>query len=495
MDGWPTGARSRHNLPMADKLERYRAKRNATTTPEPPGKASTGGEPARDTARFVIQEHHASHLHWDLRLEHEGVLASWALPKGIPAHPHENRLAVRTEDHPLEYLEFHGEIPKGSYGGGTMYIWDRGTYESEKFRDFEVIVVLSGERVSGKYVLFQTKGKNWMIHRMDPPAEEGIEPMPHEIAPMFARLGELPPEREDALWGYEVKWDGVRAVAHVDAGHLTLTGRNGTDFTPRYPELRAMGNALASKRVILDGEIVAFGPDGRPSFERLQSRMHLASDSAVRRRMKDIPATYVAFDLLWADGRPLGELPYAERRRLLGELDLDGASWRTPAHREGDGAALLAASAQQELEGIVAKRLDSSYEPGRRSGAWIKVKNHGSQDVVIGGYTRGEGGRSTSLGALCVGVYDAEGKLSYAGKVGTGFTEATLGLVMSELSGLHTGASPFQGRQPPKGTQFVEPQLVARVEFREWTRTGTLRAPAFKGLRNDVDAGSVVRER
>jgi len=280
----------------------------------------------------------------------------------------------------------------------------------------------------------------------------------------------------------------------VDAGHLTLAGRNGTDFTPRYPELRAMGNALGSRRLILDGEIVAFDSGGRPSFERLQGRMHLASDSAVRRRMKDIPATYVAFDLLWADGHPLCALPYAERRRRLSDLDLDGVSWRTPAHREGDGAALLAASAQQDLEGIVAKRLDSPYEPGRRSGAWIKIKNHGAQDVVIGGYTRGEGGRSKSLGALCVGVHDDDGLLRYAGKVGTGFTETTLGLVTAQLSERHRGSSPFEGRQPPKGTQFVEPGLVARVEFREWTRTGTLRAPSFKGLREDVDPHTVVRE-
>ena len=480
---------------MADKLERYRAKRDPGATPEPKGRAPAKRGKSKNTARFVVQEHHASHLHWDLRLEHEGVLASWALPKGIPAHPKENRLAVRTEDHPLEYLDFHGEIPKGSYGGGTMYIWDAGTYETQKFRDNEVMVVLDGQRVSGRYVLFQTKGKNWMIHRMDPPAEEGIEPMPDTIAPMFARLGGLPPERDDAAFGYEVKWDGVRAVAHVDAGHVTLTGRNGTDFTPRYPELRAMGSALGSRRVILDGEVVAFDSAGLPSFERLQSRMHLASDSAVRRRMKDIPATFVAFDLLWADGHPLCALPYSERRQRLSDLDLEGANWRTPAHREGDGAALLAASAQQELEGIVAKRLDSPYEPGRRSGAWIKVKNHGAQDFVIGGYTRGEGGRSSSLGALCVGVYDDEEMLRYAGKVGTGFTETTLGLVKQALSERHTENSPFEGRQPPKGTQFVEPRLVARVEFREWTRTGTLRAPAFKGLREDVDPITVVRER
>ncbi|CAN5544845.1 hypothetical protein BH20ACT19_BH20ACT19_11320 [soil metagenome] len=477
---------------MADRLERYRAKRDPARTPEPGGdpaaQPAPGGEP-----RFVVQEHHASHLHWDLRLEHDGVLASWALPKGIPAHPKENRLAVRTEDHPLSYLDFHGDIPKGSYGAGTMVIWDRGTYVPEKFRDDEVMVVLAGERVAGRYVLFQTRGKNWMIHRMDPPADAGAEPMPDAIEPMLARLGKLP--REDGSYGFEVKWDGVRAIAHVDAGHVTLTGRNGTDFTGRYPELRPMGAALGSRRLILDGEVVAFDPEGRPSFERLQGRMHLASDSAVRRRAREIPATYVAFDLLWADGRSLTQSPYAERRRLLDDLDLDGPSWRTPAHREGDGAALLAASAEQELEGIVAKRLDSAYEPGRRSGAWIKIKNHCVQDVVIGGYTRGEGGRSQSLGALCVGVHADGGRLLYAGKVGTGFTETTLGLVARQLAEIRREASPFEGRQPPKGTQFVDPRLVARVEFREWTRAGTLRAPSFKGLREDVDSESVVRER
>ena len=491
---------------MADRLERYRAKRDLEVTPEP-----TGGEVASaGAARFVIQEHHARRLHWDLRLEREGVLASWALPKGVPAHPRENRLAVRTEDHPLEYLEFEGEIPKGSYGAGSMHVWDSGSYECEKFQDDEVIVVLHGERIEGRYALFRTERGSggssggssglgagaaraqWLIHRMDPPADPAAEPMPTEIEPMLARVGGLP--RDDAGHGYEIKWDGVRAIAHVDAGHLTLTGRNGTDFTPRYPEVRALAEALGSQRLILDGEVVAFDPQGRPSFERLQSRMHLASDSAVRRRMADLPVTYVIFDLLWLEGHSTLELPYRERRRLLSELDLNGASWRTPAHREGDGKALLQASAEQELEGVIAKRLDSPYEPGRRSGAWIKIKNHCVQEVVIGGFTPGEGGRAASLGALCVGVYD-DRRLLYAGKVGTGFTETLLGTLMRELEPLRRETTPFEGRQPPKGTVFVEPRLVARVEFREWTRAGTLRAPAFKGLRPDIDAASVVRER
>ncbi len=476
---------------MADPLRPYRAKRDLERTPEPDGRAD-GAAAGEGHPRFVIQEHRASHLHWDLRLEHEGVAASWALPKGVPAHPDENRLAVHTEDHPIEYLEFHGEIPAGSYGGGTMEIWDSGTYEAEKFRDKEVIVRLHGDRVQGRYVLFHTRGRDWMIHRMDPPAP-GIEPMPGDLRPMLAKLGPLP--KDDAGWAFEIKWDGVRALAYVDAGHLELTGRNGSDFTPRYPEIREMAVALGSRRVVLDGEVVAFDPQGRPSFERLQSRMHLGSDSQVRRRMKDIPVAYVAFDLLWLEGRSTLSVPYRDRRHLLEELELQGPSWRAPGYREGDGQALLEASAQQGLEGVVAKRLDAPYEPGRRSACWLKIKNRPSQDVVVGGWLPGEGGRAKTLGALCVGVYEEPGgELSYAGRVGSGFTQATLASTLSQLEPLRRDDSPFAGRQPPKGTIFVEPQLVAHVEFAEWTRTATLRAPAFKGLREDIEAPGVIRE-
>ena len=472
---------------MADKLGAYRKKRDFDATNEPAGGESAGGE----RLRFVVQEHDATRLHWDLRLEHEGALASWALPRGIPVHPDENRLAVHTEDHPLEYLEFEGVIPEGQYGAGTMEIYDRGTYECEKWRDREVIAVFHGERVQGRYALFRTRGDDWMIHRMDPPADPSAEPMPERIVPMKARTGPLP--RDDEAWAYEIKWDGIRALAFCDVGHMTLQGRNFTDFTPRYPELRALGRALEGRRAVLDGEVVAFDVDGRPSFERLQARMHLASDSAVRRRMKDIPVTYVAFDLLWLEGHSTFALSYEERRTLLDQLELDGPSWRTPAYHRGDGAALLAASDEQGLEGIVAKRLDCPYEPGRRSNGWVKVKNVARQEFVIGGFTPGEGGRSTSIGALAVGHWE-DGELSYAGKVGTGFTQAMLATLKRELEPLRSEKSPFGGRQPPRGTLFVEPSLVADVEFREWTRSGTLRAPSFKGLRPDVDPQDVVRE-
>jgi bifunctional non-homologous end joining protein LigD len=472
---------------VADRLGTYKAKRDFGKTPEPKGARGKEAE----GPRFVVQEHDASHLHWDLRLEREGTLASWALPRGVPEHPDENRLAVRTEDHPLEYLEFHGEIPKGEYGAGTMTIWDRGTYEAEKFRDNEVIATFDGERLHGRYALFQTREKNWMIHRMDPPEDPAYEPMPSQLQPMLARSGPLPPREEQ--FGFEVKWDGIRTVLYADHGHSELRGRNGTDFTPRYPEVRELARSLGSRRVVLDGEVVAFDDQGRPSFERLQSRMHLASDSAVRRRMRDIPATYVIFDLLYLDGHTTMGLSYQERRELLEGLELEGPAWRTPAYHRGEGKALLAATRELGIEGIVAKKLDCPYQPGARASHWIKVKNVRTQDVVIGGWTPGEGGRSSSLGSLAVGVMEDD-QLVYAGKVGTGFTDQTLALVKRELEPLRRDSSPFSGRQPPKGTIFVDPRLVAHVEFREWTGSGTLRAPSFKGLRPDISPQECVRE-
>src|SRR4051794_6875499 len=294
---------------MPDSLDSYRAKRDFGHTPEPAADVPGGQE--ADAPRFVVQEHHARALHWDLRLEHEGVLASWAVPKGIPADPSRNHLAVRTEDHPLEYLEFHGDIPAGEYGAGTMRIWDRGTYELHKFRDAEVMVTFHGERVNGRYVLFRTRGKDWMIHRMDPPEDPDREPMPERIQPMLARAGQLP--RDDGRWAYEIKWDGVRAIGYVEGGRLRLESRNGRDITPRYPELRELGRALGSREAALDGEVVAFDADGRPSFQRLQGRMHLTSEHAVRRLAEREPVSYVIFDLLYLDGHPLLDLPYAQR--------------------------------------------------------------------------------------------------------------------------------------------------------------------------------------
>jgi len=497
---------------VADRLQDYRRKRDAEATPEPvgePAAAAPGvaqaGEPARSEApRFVVQEHHATRLHWDLRLEHAGVAVSWAIPNGLPEDPKDNRLAVHTEDHPLEYLEFEGDIPKGSYGAGSMRIWDRGTYEEHKFDDDKVEITFHGERLSGRYGLFPLKrrkgeppGKDWMIHRMDPPSDPTRQPMPEHVKPMLARAGQLP--REDDRWAYEIKWDGVRALAYSEPGRLRFESRNGNDITASYPELRPFNRALSSHRAILDGEIVAFDEQGRPSFSRLQSRMHVSSEAAARRRAKEVPVAYVVFDLLWLDGHPLLDLPYMQRRARLRELELDGPTWRTPDHVVGDGEAVLAASLAQGLEGVVAKKLDAPYEPGRRSPCWLKIKNVRREDVVVGGWLPGDGRRRDRIGALLVGV-EEDGALRYAGRVGTGFTESELDRLAAELE--QRPDSPFSanGTQPPKGAVYVQPTRVAEVEFTEWTGDGMLRHPSYKRLREEaprsafLDAGTPLRD-
>jgi bifunctional non-homologous end joining protein LigD len=473
-----------------DRLDRYRGKRDFETTPEPSGRPKSDGA----EARFVIQEHHARRLHWDLRLEHDGVLLSWAVPRGIPTDPKRNNLAVHTEDHPLEYLDFEGEIPKGEYGAGTMRIWDRGRYEAHKVEDGEVIVTLHGERAHGRYALFQTDGDNWMIHRMDPPDDPSREPMPEHVAPMLATLADLPPD--EYRYAFEIKWDGVRAIAYVDGGRARFEGRRGNDITSRYPELRALGPALGATPAVLDGEIVAFDGE-RPSFERLQRRMHVSNERAVRRLVNEVPVVYVLFDLLWLDGHSTLDLPYRERRKLLDQLELQGQTWQTPAAHEGDGAALLEATSGLGLEGVVAKRLDSVYEAGRRSRAWLKVKNQNSQEFVVGGWMPGQGMRSTSLGALLIGYYEStepDARLKYAGRVGTGLTQTELSKLLGLLEPLRRDTSPFTPAPRVKDAVFVEPELVAEIRFTEWTRAGVVRAPSYLGLREDSDPRQVVRE-
>jgi bifunctional non-homologous end joining protein LigD len=476
-----------------DKLTSYRRKRDFAETPEPAGESrrpAAGG-------RFVVQEHHATRLHWDLRLERDGVLASWAIPNGIPPDPAENRLAVRTEDHPLEYLEFHGEIPKGQYGAGTMKIWDRGTFETHKWEDAKVEVTFDGERLGGRYGLFRIgrdpdSRNDWMIHRMDPPADPDREPMPEHVLPMLARPGDLP--KQEAGWSFDVKWDGVRAIAYHQPGRLRLESRNLNEITDSYPEVRGLQRALGMREAVLDGEIVAFDEEGRPSFERLQRRMHVTTPSQVRRLAASMPVVYAIFDLLYLDGHSLMELPYRERRGRLEQLELSGPAWRVPASYPEGGASLLEATGTQGIEGVVAKRLDSRYEPGRRTGAWLKVKHTLRQEMVIGGWLAGEGRRAETIGALLVGYYE-HGALRYAGRVGTGFTEKTLAELQARLQPLRGERNPFT--DPPKLPReavFVKPCLVAEIEFREWTGERVMRAPSFKGLRPDKSPREVVLE-
>ncbi len=472
-----------------DRLAEYRGKRDASRTPEPvPAEKASAGTGSAASGVFVIQEHHARRLHWDFRLERDGVLVSWALPKGVPDDPAVNHLAVHTEDHPMEYATFEGQIPAGEYGGGSVSIWDHGTYETLKWSDREVKVTLHGERVTGGYVLFATGGKNWMIHR------ERL-PLPAELIPMLASPG-TPPVRDLAAWAVEMKWDGVRALALIEAGRLRLVSRTGKDVTATYPEVSALGHAVKHKQVLLDGEIVVL-TGGRADFEALQPRMHVTSPTQALRLAEQTPVTYLIFDVLQLDGRPLTALPYAERREILESIIPNGGGWLSPPTFPGeDLEAVRAASVANGLEGVVVKRLDSPYEPGTRSRNWLKIKNLLMQEVVIAGWKPGKGNRTGQIGSLLIGLHDG-GDLVYCGHVGTGFTDATLRMLGQRLAPLRRPGSPFDGPVPAehaRGAVWVEPRLVAEVAFDSWTRAGRMRAPSYRGLRDDKDPADVVRE-
>jgi len=490
-----------------DSLEPYRRKRSRGRTPEPmpaapdataapeageregaeqAGAEQAGAEPG---GTFVVQEHHARRLHWDFRLERDGVLVSWAVPKGVPDDPAVNHLAVHTEDHPLEYAGFAGRIPDGEYGAGVVTVWDRGSYDTVKWTGTEVKVVLHGRRLAGGYTLFQTGGSDWMIHRER-------QRMPGPLPPMLARTeGDLPPD--DGSWALEMKWDGVRALAYCDGLRARLFSRTGEDITPAYPELRGLAQAVGKREALLDGEVVALGEQGWPDFEALQNRMHVRAPSAAARLAAEYPVTYLAFDLLHLDGRPLLDVPYSQRRALLEGLALNGPSWQTPPSFTGEpGASLQAVSRQHGLEGIVAKRLDSRYEPGRRPGTWLKIKNIRRQEAVIGGWRPGKGNRSGQIGSLLVGVHEAGG-LAYAGHVGTGFTDRALRRLTAQLAPLQRATSPFAAPLPAdhaRDAVWAEPVLVAEVAFTGWTRAGRMRAPSYQGLRTDKDPAEVIRE-
>jgi bifunctional non-homologous end joining protein LigD len=476
----------------ADRLGTYRAKRDPAKTPEPMGRPRS--RRAAAPLRFVIQEHHARSLHWDLRLEHDGVMASWALPKGLPDDPARNHLAVHTEDHPMEYNAFEGDIPRGEYGAGSVSIWDRGRYDVEKWSDAEVKFVLHGARASGGYVLFQTKGQDWMIHRHGPATT--IDPVPTSIAPMLAIQGRLP-EGRAGEWAYEVKWDGARAIAFAEGGRVGLRSRNDKDITATFPDLAHMAEHLGMSAVILDGEIVALGDDGRPSFARLQNRLHIGDPREARRRSASDPVEFVAFDLLYADGRSLMGLPYDERRARLEALAFSGPHFTTTeCFRDLSGADVLRAITANGLEGVVAKRRDSLYRPGRRSSDWVKAKTSTTQEVVIGGWTDAKGARAGDLGSLLMGIPEAGG-LTYAGKVGTGFSERDRRDILERLTALRARSSPFGTTitdAEAKGAHFVKPELVGEVAFGEWTPAGRLRHPKWKGLRPDKDPDDVSRE-
>jgi DNA ligase D-like protein (predicted ligase)/DNA ligase D-like protein (predicted polymerase)/DNA ligase D-like protein (predicted 3'-phosphoesterase) len=458
-------------LVAADRLTTYRSKRSADKTPEPVSQACP--VPGQGGQTFVIQEHRARRLHYDFRLERDGVLVSWAVPKNLPETPSVNHLAVQTEDHPLEYGGFEGTIPKGEYGGGEVRIWDSGTYEAEKFLGAddggEVIVTLHGSRISGRYALIHTDGKNWLAHR----TKEQPQPAPHDLAPMLATSGSIA-KFTAAQWAFEGKWDGYRLLFDADHGDMTLRSRSGRDMTADYPGLGAVAADLADHRAIIDGEVVALDESGVPSFGEMQNRAR-----ATR-------IEYWAFDLLYLDGNALLKVKYRDRRKLLVTL-AEGTGLIVPELITGDGGAALGYSRKRRWEGVVAKKWDSTYQPGNRSSAWVKDKNWFTQEVVIGGWRQGEGGRSSGIGALLMGI-PAQGGLEFVGRVGTGFTQKELAQLKQTLAPLQTAESPFNSRltgNDAKNVTFVAPMLVGEVRFGEQTSDGHLRHPSWRGLRPD----------
>ena len=458
-------------------LDEYRRRRRPGVTPEPFGDRISEA-PER---RFVVQRHVARRLHYDLRLERDGALASWAVPKGIPLRRGERHLAVHVEDHPLEYADFEGVIPAGEYGAGTVEIWDRGTYELvEEKRHGGLTVHLRGERLDGVWTLVPAAldgdPKNWLLLRKD--AGGGAA----RYAPMLATSADHLPRGTE--WVYEPKWDGFRVIVTVSGGDATFTSRNGNDLTDRFRELaRRVPLAVSTPDAVLDGELCALDEHGRSRFSLLQE----GSGRLV----------LVVFDLLEVDATPLVDEPLSERRERLEELLQNGAHVLVSPQFE-DGEALLAAARERELEGVVAKRADTRYHTGR-SADWQKVKLRRTQDVVIVGYTRGEGRRARGFGALVAGV-QAEGGLRWAGNVGTGYSDAEIRRLLELLEPLARASSPLaetprMPRVRASDVVWVEPRLVAEVEYAEWTREGRLRAPSYLRLREDKPPAEVRHER
>jgi bifunctional non-homologous end joining protein LigD len=486
-------------VPRSD-LADYRRKRDPNLTPEPvPVGRADGQSPtarhkrggSRKSGRrpiFVVQRHHARRLHYDFRLERDGALASWAVPKGVPLEPGQRALAVHVEDHPLDYATFEGEIPKGQYGAGTVEIWDRGTYELvDEKKDGGLTVRLEGERLQGLWTLVPAKlggdPKNWLLIRKQD--EDGKVRTQGRYEVMLATLEQEVPKGSG--WLFEVKWDGYRALAYVKGGEARLISRNGNDLTARFPAVaKEVAKAVKTPDCVLDGEVCALDEQGRPSF------------SAMQQGKPGTPIVYEVFDVLEVEGEPLVDLPLAERRRRLEAL-LDRRN-RTVRLSEAfeDGQALYKAAKEQGLEGIIAKRTDSPYRQDKRTREWLKIKTHGRQEFVIAGYTKGQGRRSGRLGSLVLGVWRG-GVLSYVGNCGTGFTDKDIDELLARLKPLEQPECPFPvvPKMPKvrKGdVVWVKPELVCEVEFVEWTHDGRLRAPSFQGLRDDKPAHEVRRE-
>ncbi len=508
---------SRRAAEPADKLAKYRSMRDPKKTPEPV--PDTAPEPSEGNS-FVIQEHHARALHYDFRLEHDGVLVSWAVPKGPPTDPKKNHLAVPTEDHPLDYGSFEGTIPAGEYGGGNVRIWDAGTYELEKWRDGkEVIATLHGRPDGGlggapaKFALIRT-GKDWLIHRMVIEDADAPKTVPEEragaerpnasrraadidpIDPMLATLSAPDEVTDPDDWHFEMKWDGVRIIAYLRDGQVRLLSRRGRDETARYPDLVPDLERLNCEEAVLDGEIVVLDPGGAPNFGLLQPRINLTKAGDIAAAARHAPAQLLLFDIIRLDGDSLLRRPYEERRELLEGLQIpDGSRVQVPPVFEGDLTAAMETSKALRLEGVVAKRRGSIYQAGSRGKTWLKIKHRLEQSVVVGGWRPGNGNRDGTIGALLLGIPE-DGGLRYVGRVGSGFTDAGLKEAKRRLGDLARKDAPLAEvpAEDARDAHWVEPKLVGEVYYTELTSTHRLRHPVWKGWRPDVAPGDVTWE-
>lgn len=461
-------------------LKKYHQKRTFEKTPEPKGSAK---KKKTKLPEFVVQKHDASHLHYDFRLEHKGVLLSWAVPKGPSMDPKDKRLAVHVEDHPLEYRHFEGTIPKGNYGAGAVEIWDKGTFETPEItidaglKKGHLNFVLHGEKLQGTFNLVKLKDdKNWLLIK----GKDVKKKLPGFIKPMLATLKKEP--FDDPEWLFEIKWDGYRALAYIES-KVRLYSRNQNLFNPLFPTLVKELEKIQSQ-AIMDGEIVLLDEKGKSDFQLMQNYQ----------RTQKGHLYYYAFDLLFLNGEDLRELPLIERKKkleaLLKEYPLDKV--RYGDHVEKKGIAFFKEAQKYGLEGIVAKRKSSEYH-STRTKAWFKIKTGMRQEAVIVGFTQARGSRK-HFGALLLGVYD-KGKLTYIGHVGTGFTEATLKDMDKKMAPLIVEKSPFSQKiKTNMPVTWIKPELVCEVVFSEWTDDGILRQPAFKGLRIDKKAKEVKRE-
>lgn len=460
-----------------EQLEDYSQKRSFGRTPEPPPRPSIGEGHA-----FVVHRHHATRLHYDLRLEMNGVLKSWAIPKGLPPRPGIMRLAVNVEDHPLEYVNFEGAIPKGEYGGGMMWKFAQGRYHITKQKEDGFYFRLQSRELNGEYRIHRTKENQWLLERVDNPQ---VDWLIQKIDPMLARPTTKPPKSADYL--FEVKWDGIRALVTLEDGKVRIRGRNGLDVTDQFPEL-TVGEAFRATCGVFDGEIVCLQPDGKPNFRdaiyRLQQR-----GGAIERAKAKYPVTCYLFDCLYLDGRPIINEPLTRRREWLQDAVRSNSGYRV-SEAVDDGETFLEAVKAMKLEGIMAKLRNSPYVPGKRSDCWLKIKTQNTIECIVIGYTTGKGDRETTFGALYLAQRES-GALKYIGKVGSGFDDISLKEVAAELKKLNAIARPIKEKPLDSARSvWVECKLVCEVQFASISSEGLLREPVFLRLRPDLAASN-----